>query len=244
MRLGLCSSAAPDATLAELVEACRRRGLAALELRQGDAHGLHPGGMLDEVRSVAPVAGVGPSLTGYRPTLEADDEWLGRLSEVLQLSILLEGPADPRQRIARAGGIAEAGGRVVMVVHGERGLEDADHFAGADFDLAWDVDPERGSIGADARRLLDRLGDRLSHVRLLGGGPEVSFHEGRGVGEMMGLLALEGYGGTVILAPRESRYRLAWQAWLGRRGGWGCGSRTSDGSLVELTPIKAEGGGR
>ncbi|HEU0077096.1 MAG TPA: hypothetical protein VFQ76_05560, partial [Longimicrobiaceae bacterium] len=43
MRLGLSSSAAPELALAELAAACGRRGLAALELVSGDAHGVSPG---------------------------------------------------------------------------------------------------------------------------------------------------------------------------------------------------------
>ena len=40
MRLALSSAAAPDAMLEELLEAATRRGLEAVELREGDAHGV------------------------------------------------------------------------------------------------------------------------------------------------------------------------------------------------------------
>ena len=42
---------------------------------------------------------------------------------------------------------------------------------------------------------------------------------------MMRELALAGYGGSLALAPSDQRYRVVWNAWLGRRGGWGCGSK-------------------
>jgi hypothetical protein len=64
------------------------------------------------------------------------------------------------------------------------------------------------SSGAAPARLLDRLGERLRHVRILGGGPEAALHEGQGVGELMGRLALAGYTGTVILSPGS---KLTWR---------------------------------
>jgi hypothetical protein len=98
-------------------------------------------------------------------------------------------------------------------------------------------------LGDRVARLLDLFGRRLSHIRLLGGGPEAALHEGGGIGEVMGRLALSGYAGTMVLAPSSDRYRVAWQTWLGRRGGWGCGSRVSHPSLVQLSSTGAMGGG-
>ena len=37
----------------------------------------------------------------------------------------------------------------------------------------------------------------------------------------------------LILAPSSTRYRVAWETWLGRRGGWGCGS-SGERSLTAL----------
>ncbi|HKJ03144.1 MAG TPA: hypothetical protein VJ997_11835, partial [Longimicrobiales bacterium] len=99
MRLALCSSAAPDATLSGLFEACARRGLAALELREGDAHGLNPdceeiAAVVVRSRSDAP----GPSIAGYRTSEPGHDLWLGRLSEALEVPLLLDGPTAVRSR--------------------------------------------------------------------------------------------------------------------------------------------------
>lgn len=235
MRLSLCSSAAPDATLSGLVEACARRGLAALELREGDAHGLNPE-YEDLAAAVAGARAETPSLpiVAYRTSEPGHDLWLARLSEALGVPLLLDGSTTVRARLERAAGIAEIGGCVAIVVRGEDYLSDAREAAGADVDLAWDADPTQARMGDRLARLLDGFGERLGHIRLLGGGPEAALHEGAGIGEVMGRLALSGYAGTVALAPSSARYRVAWQTWLGRRGGWGCGSRTADPSLVQL----------
>ncbi len=101
-------------------------------------------------------------------------------------------------------------------------------------DVAWDADPRAGDLGEHGTALLSRVGPRLRHVVLRGGGPEATEQEGRGVGSFMVRLAVSGYDGTVALAPSSSRYRVIWDAWLGRKGGWGCGSRSEDRTLVTL----------
>lgn len=242
MRLALCSSAAPDASLSGLFEACARRGLAALELREGDAHGLNPEceNVADVVirgRSHAPAS----SIVGYRTSEPGHDVWLGRLSKVLKAPLLLDGPTGVGSRVDRAVGISPVAGRVAIVIRGDDYLRDAEAAVREGLDLAWDADPGQGALGDRVARLLDGFAERLRHIRLLGGGPEASLHEGEGIGEVMGRLALSGYAGTVALAPGSARYRVAWQTWLGRRGGWGCGSRTADPSLVQLQPMGAPG---
>lgn len=243
MRLALCSSAAPDASLAGLVQACGRRGLDALELREGDGHGINP----DDEPITGSVGGShaadGVAIVGYRSLVPGHDLWLARLSDALDAPILLDGPSGLHARVVRARQIADLAGRVSIVVAGEGYLEAGARAAGAGFDVAWDVDPVLGDAGERAARLLDRLGDRLRHVRLLGGGPETAAQEGRGIGEAMARLALDGYTGTLSIAPSSSRYRLAWSAWLGRRGGWGCGSKTADATLVQLSRALGPAGG-
>lgn len=245
MRLALCSSAAPDATLSGLFEACARRGLAALELREGDAHGLNP-----ECEEIADCLAsgsariVGVPIVGYRTLRPGHDLWLGRLSRALGVPILLDAPTSVRSRLDRAAGISEVAGRVAIVVRGEDSLSDAEVAASEGVDLAWDADPAQGNLGDRVGRLLDRFGGRLRYVRLLGGGPEATLHGGEGIGDVMGRLALSGYAGTVALAPSSDRYRVAWQTWLGRRGGRGCGSRVSDPSPVQLSSDSGMGGGR
>ncbi len=238
MRLTLCSSAAPDATLSGLFEACARRGLDAVELRDGDGHGVDR-----YADGVGPTIGVESANAGsleiatYRASSRDRDDRLASLARAIGATLLLDGDRDVRFRIQRAGRISKDGTSVAIVVRGARALEDAELAARADIDVAWDAEPAAGAVNETADRLLERLEGRLRHIRLLGGGPEASLHEGRGIGEAMGRLALHGYTGTVALAPSSSRYRLAWQRWLGRRGGWGCGSRTSEPSLVHLLAV-------
>lgn len=236
MRLGLCSGADADASLSALLEAGERRGLAALELRQGDGHGVTPDDPHGAALRAVQAAERGVPVTGFR-LVRAGPETaaLARLSHALEAPILVDGPGDVAARAALAGALIEGGARVALVV---RGPDAVAHARAADsaLELAWDADPSAGALGPQVAALLDALGSRLRHVRLHGGGPEAALQEGRGVGETMGRLALAGYDGTLVLTPSSPRYRVVWQAWLGRRGGWGCGSKTADPDLVTLTP--------
>lgn len=242
MRLGLCSSAAPDATLTELFEVAARRGLSALELRDKDGHGLTP-----ETEAIIGAVAAGRAvadnveITAYRSTEDGHDLWLARLSEALDAPILLDAPAVVHARLNRAFGILEVGGRVAVVIRGDEYLADAVQAEEAGVDVAWDASPSQEHVGDRLTALLDTIGPRLRHVRLLGGGPEAAAQEGHGVGAAMGRLALAGYSGTVILAPSSARYRVAWRSWLGRSGGWGCGSKTTDATRVQLPQLALPG---
>ena len=44
-------------------------------------------------------------------------------------------------------------------------------------------------------------------------------------------------GGPLVLRPSSPSYHYIWRAWLGQAGGWGCGSKAADASLVSLDPI-------
>src|SRR5690606_15891059 len=103
--------------------------------------------------------------------------------------------------------------------------------------LGWEVDPGAEDVTGRITTVLRAAGPHLRHIRLLGGGPEAVQHEGRGIGALMARLALSGYDGPLALAPSTARYRTAWSAWLGRGGGWGCGSKASDPSLVQLNRL-------
>lgn len=238
MRLGLCSGAAPDASLDELLEAAARRGLATLELREGDAHGIGPASLLMATAAAERAAAAGVQITGYRATRAPDPRRLARLGELLGAAILVDGQKDGGgvELVRR---IAAVGVPAALVVRGPGASVEARRAAGEGLDVAWEADPRACDPGATVAELLTGAGPRLRHVRLHGGGPESAMHEGRGIGEMTGRLALAGYDGTVILTPTSPRYRIAWQTWLGRRGGWGCGSKTADPELVHLS-----GGGR
>jgi hypothetical protein len=235
MRLGLSSAAAPEASLDELLVACRRRGLGALELREEDGHGVSgaPGGIGGaEAQSRARAAGV--EITGFRSRTGGEDLALARVAAGAGAPILVAGSCCLPSRAERGAGLVSVGAEIAVTVHGDAAEEELERALACECPLAWDVEVAGGNVGATAARLLSRLGDRLRHVRIIGGGPEAAMQEGKGVGELMGRLALSGYNGSVILAPSSSRFRVAWQAWMGRRGGWGCGSKEEDPSLVNL----------
>jgi hypothetical protein len=257
MRLGLSSAAAPDASLEELIAACHRRGLQALELEVGHGHLLDPraGSASQAARQAAEarsrVAAAGISLAGLRlseidrdaPDLD-DDAPAGRDAGVAPTDLVafvrsLGAPLlVPASTVLKAPHLLDHGGLTTVLPPGEGALTALDaldrqgpHRATP---LAWDVDPSRADMTAIALDLLKRAGPRLSHLRLFGGGPEAVGQEGRGIGGLMARLALAGFGGTLALAPTSSTYRVAWSVWLGRRGGWGCGSAAQDRTLVSL----------
>lgn len=241
--LGLSSAAAPDAALEELVEIAGRRGFGAIELRKGDAHGVTPA---DEATWIAtgPAPAAGIRITGYRTAGAGHERALARLSRALGAPVIVDGSDGMVERVDRARRLAAAGADVAVVLRGEQAGDDAALAAWAGLALAWDADPRDGSLGERVGSLLRRHAGRLRHIRLLGGGPEAALQDGAGLGEMMRCLALEGYAGTLVLAPSTTRYRVAWRNWLGRRGGWGCGSGsgTADLPLVDLAGTTSEGG--
>lgn len=97
--------------------------------------------------------------------------------------------------------------------------------------LAWDVTPGDPRLAVPAA-VLEAAAGHIRHIRLHGGGPETMGQEGLGVGRLMSALALSGYTGALALAPSNPRFRYAWGAWLGRRGGWGCGSKAGSDTVV------------
>lgn len=234
MRLGLCSGAAPEASLEELVEAAARRGLTALELREGDGHHVGVADPLIAAAVVERAAASGVTITGYRAIQSSDPRTLARLGELLGAPILVDGPADIPTRVSRAVAIRDDGADAAVAVRGREAVTDAAAVYGQGLNVAWDVEPGSVPPGPTVAMLLKGAGPRLRHIRLHGGGPEADLNEGKGIGEMTGRLALAGYAGTVILTPTSPRYRIAWHTWLGRRGGWGCGSKTAEPDLVRL----------
>ncbi|MEZ4411363.1 MAG: hypothetical protein R2910_00070 [Gemmatimonadales bacterium] len=235
MRLGLSSEAAPDAPLNDLILFAQRRGLAALELREGDAHGVAPDTSAPgAVMAAELVRTAGLTLTGYRTHQLEDERRLARLSEALDAPVLLAGPVPLAVRVARAERIRQDGGQVAILLRGESAVWDGIVCHAAGVALAWEADPQFGPLGAMAEPLLERFGNALGHIRLIGGGPETASQDGAGVGDLMRRLALASYSGTVTLTPSAPRYGVAWQHWLGRRGGWGCGSSGTASSPVPL----------
>lgn len=243
MRVGLSSAAAPAASLAELLRACVLRGLPALELREGDAHGVHPGiGVAAAAGAREAAAAAGVSITGYRCFgCTADPRNLAAFSGALGAPLILALPGPTAARVAVAVRLAAAGADVLIATRS--GITDGEAASAISqgLGLAWDADPDLEQLGTRAAALLAVAGPALRSVLMIGGGPETAMHEGRGVGELMARLALARYDGTFVLAPSTPRYRVAWDSWLGRRGGWGCGSLASDPSLVQLDNLTVQG---
>jgi sugar phosphate isomerase/epimerase len=243
MRLGLSSGAAPDATLAELLAACRRRGLAGVELVEGHAHGVSPAGR-DAPAAGAPGADDGgPRVLAFRCATETSalSDAAARLSRRLGCPVI--SPTIPSATLLERTGARyrDEGGTLLLACPSEPGearrAAELAGRAGPAVALSWDLAP--GGVSAHTTGdMLAAAGAALRHVRLFGGGPEAVLLEGRGIGELAVQLALAHYDGPLVLTPSTDSYRQAWRSWLGRRGGWGCGSSRERGTLVTLTKVR------
>jgi hypothetical protein len=242
----LSTAAAPDLALAELLDACARRGLAALELVAGDRHGVGPELEHREILEVAAEAAArGVAIAAYR----ARGLWEAVAPETVRMAFGLNAPVivelDPAEDDVHSAIYAARRyavvGATLLLAHGSALAEveelralTAEVPAGT-LGLAWEADPATGAFNQNAAGIIAAAGPLLRHIRLRGGGPEAAQGEGQGIGTLMGRLTLARYTGNLTITPSTSRYHVAWSAWLGRgRGGWGCGSKASDDSLVTL----------
>ena len=243
MRLSLSSAAAPDASLDELLAGCARRGLSGLELAEGDGHAL----------SLSTTPGVGAAMADYArdagvaicaihlPSLARDEiEAAACLAAAMDAPLVVPLKGFDRTVLPRAAEACSDRGTRLLLAHDSDArvpeavrwlLEPLPH--GDAVGLAWNVRPgvdEPTRIGD----VLDAAGEALCYIRLHGGGPESQAQTGQGVGGLLAALALRRYAGPLVLTPSVPNYRYVWSAWLGRAGGWGCGSKQSDATLVTL----------
>lgn len=126
MRLGLSSTAAPDAHLDELLEACARRGLRALELRDGDEHGVsdRPHGIGGAAaRERAHAAGV--VISGFRSEDADGDLRLVPLATAAGAPILVGGGSSMASRVERALALDASGVGVAVVIDGQASSDGA-----------------------------------------------------------------------------------------------------------------------
>ncbi|MHB1170086.1 MAG: hypothetical protein ACYC28_12480 [Longimicrobiales bacterium] len=236
MRLGLSSAAATDADIDALLASCARRGLAVLELRDEDAHGVSD---VESARAAAVLASdFGVAIAAIRVAASADVDQVAAMAAQLEAAVLVAaGPLEDRVSDTRR--LVARGVQALVEVSGP-----ADGWLGAlegaDTDVAWQIDQAVTDLAGDVQRVLRAMPGRLRYVRLLGGGPETAMEDGRGIGALMGQLALARFDGPLVVAPSSPRYHVAWGAWLGRRGGWGCGSK-ADREVVQLSPATTEG---
>ena len=237
MQTGVSSAAGPGATLAELLAGATRHSLSVLELRAGDAHGVsasltsEPGALAEVIDAMR---GSPVTISSYRDNGAESTRELGALSRALGATILVDLPSPLAERLSRAEQLRRDGATVAVAVRGADAAENALEIKRAGHAISWDAAPANEQLGTQAAAVLSASGDALRQVRIAGGGPESSLHEGRGIGALMARLALSGYTGTVIIAPGSPTYHLLWEQWLGKRPGWGCGSHASDPSLVTL----------
>jgi hypothetical protein len=243
MRLGLSSEAAPDLTLPELVDACGNRGLTSLEVVGGGGHGIEASltaAAAGAVVRLVEKAGVSLAALYLRVIEEEPLENALRAASLMRTPLLL---SLPEPRSAEAGDIVReastAGCRILFLHRSDadvvESLADAVRTRppGA-AGLAWEVDPRRDEPGAWTS-VLRIAGSSLAYVRLRGGGPESLEQTGLGVGALMARLALSAFQGPLVLTPSDRRYHRAWRSWLGRGGGWGCGSKQADGVIEPLS---------
>jgi hypothetical protein len=238
MRLALSSAVVPGLPLESLVEGCRRRGLAGLELVVGtgplEQKARQPGALLPGIEHGVGVVGLlHPGSSSADPL--ADVSLLARLG----IPLVLPGVGRSRVELTAIGRAAGAARGRVLLLHGSDPAEVAmlrqlvaELPTGAAA-LAWQVDPasdDPDQLSAVVRE----AGTALAYVRLLGGGPESVRQTGLGIGALMGRLALARFSGPLVLTSSHRSYHYAWRAWLGRAAGWGCGSRQSDAALVDL----------
>lgn len=246
MRLALSSAAARDLSLVELLDASERRGLAGIELVEGDSHSVGPECVHERVLEVGAEARKrGVEIAAFRTQrLErAAEPAMVRLAFGLDAPIVV--PFDPitgdRALLEEAGERYDAIGARLLLEHHLGGdalpelLALIERIPGEGVGIAWDADPNVGHLGAAAAQILAEAGPHLRHIRLRGGGPETAQTEGQGIGSLIGRLTLAHYHHYLAVRPSTPRFHYAWKAWLGRaRGGWGCGSKSADESLVNL----------
>lgn len=222
MQLTLSSAAVPDASIDTLRSAARRRDLKALELvlGVGHGHGIWTPSKADgraTTDAVPPQAGEPPVqwlLTSGAPSI-TDVLYWGRQAALLDAGLLLQGAV-----------LESPMGLPLALVHGTD-LQEAQRAAAwarmHDANTCWTVElgkrrPEQFTDVVEA------TAPTLAHVRLLGAGPEAQSvgSDGLGTGAVLKELALQGYSGTVALAPSANGSMSNWREWLFEKRGWGC----------------------
>lgn len=235
MRLTLSTAAAPGVDPGALLEACARRGFAAVELDGVDAV---------EARGWAwEAARAGVALAAIRPRTVAEGltAAMAEAAAEMGVPVVLPAPCGAECVQAAVRSFARAGALLFVPLPADADAARAlAARLGDAVGLAWEAHPARGSLPA-AAPLLAAAGARLRYVRLHGGGPETAGQGGAGVGEAMLQLALARYAGPLALVPSDARYLPAWTRWLARRAGTGCGSRAADPVPLARGPIALSG---
>lgn len=202
MILTLGADTIGDATLADVIRACRQRGIGAVCLDVKDVEELQHASEELQRHDIVLSAFRFLSVDHVAPDAAA------RASAALSCA-MLDGVNAPRAWVAA---FVATGGTIVNAV---------------------ELDPRLHNV-ADQLRTVTGANRMPTHIILRGGGPEAVQFEGRGIGSLMAQLSVAGYRGFVILSPTGRATRQLWKTWLFSRRNWGCGSKTSDPSLVEI----------
>lgn len=245
MRLSLSSDAAPDLPLAGLLEGCRRRGLAGLELVAGGSQAWGEGDALKAADAVGrEAAEAGVAITAFAvPLGEVPSVAELRFAAALGAPVLVDASGLSVFQFRKLASRQKFAGGRILLLHGTDPVlaaslhEAVAGFLGESAGLAWEIAPSRDDAGS-VEAVLDAAGPALEYVRLRGGGPEAVGQTGWGVGALMARLALRRYAGPLVLAPSTPTYGHVWRTWLGSGAGWGCGSKQSD-PLPLLLPVVA-----
>jgi uncharacterized protein (DUF2249 family) len=224
--LALSGNALPHAPLAEVERVCRARGLDGQELV------IDPSTDVDEL--VTNVREANARVVAIRVVQLADAPALARASAVLGAPVSVAGHGVSQAVLDRVVPIFEEAGGRLLLAH-RTSLDDAlatlavvDALGSSAVDVAWDVEPSAAKLDASSAILL-AVGERLRLVRLHGGGPEQRDQDGRGIGPLLGELALSGYAGPIVLCPssREPAVLERWARWAASSGSSGCGHAIS-----------------
>lgn len=238
MRTALSSAIAPRASLDDLLTGLTRHGLDALELRLGDEHALDASASASTLTSAKHlIADAKAQVVGFLDETGANPEDVVGLVHAFDSRLLLGTSLAFDVRMEQARKAAQAGVPVAVVVGGNDAASDAGLVKNAGHQVVWEVHPNNSELGSLSEAVIAACGDSLIGVRLCGGGPESQLHEGRGIGTVMARLAIAGFAGFLSITPSDRKYHVLWETWLGRRGGWGCGSKAS----ASVEPLQRAG---
>ncbi|MBW7932714.1 MAG: hypothetical protein H3C62_03700 [Gemmatimonadaceae bacterium] len=222
MRTALSSAAAPRASLDELLAGLVRHGLSDVELRVGDGHGI------DEAQvdaAAAQLRKAGVRVRGLFDAGRTPPSATVPVVRALETCWMLSPALSLRDRLTRADWALAINMPVTVGVRGAKADREASEVRRAGHAVFWEAHPDDAPLDSLCDRVIAACGTALTHVRLCGGGPEGTLHEGRGIGGVMSRLVLARFDGVLTLAPSDAKYHVLWTTWLQRRGGWGCGTQ-------------------
>lgn len=224
--LALSSEAAPGLSLAALDAACRARGLDGEELvvMPGD----DPAQLVDRIRAAH------ARVVAIRVTSLEEATALAEVSHTLAAPVSIATRLLDPTLLDRVVARYERAGARLLIGHGSdldgalAAIATVRARDNAALGLVWEIEPATLRLDV-ATAVLFATRDLLGAVRLHGGGPEQRHQDGRGIGPLLGDLALSGYTGPVVLCPssRDPTTLAAWARWIDTAAGCGCGHAAS-----------------